>query len=74
VSSYTKGCYPSEVVFVPNPSGQNEDDGVLLSCVYDSRRDESFILVINASTMKEIARAYTGFRISPQFHGKWFAT
>lgn len=30
-------CYPSEAVFVPNPDAKSEDDGVLLSQVYDGQ-------------------------------------
>jgi beta,beta-carotene 9',10'-dioxygenase len=53
-------CYPGEPLFVRDPEGKEEDDGVLLSTVYDARRGENFLLVLNASTMKELARAYTG--------------
>ena len=52
--------YPGEPTFVRNPEGTNEDDGVLLSTVYDSQRRENFLLVLDATNMKEIARAYTG--------------
>jgi len=67
-------CYPSEAVFVPNPDvhAQLEDDGVLLSQVYDGDRQEAFLLVLNALTMQEVARAYTGVRVSVSFHGQFF--
>ena len=57
---YEEWSYPGEPVFVPDPSGKAEDDGVLLCSVYNSKLEEIFLLVLNASTMKEVARAYTG--------------
>jgi beta,beta-carotene 9',10'-dioxygenase len=53
-------CYPGEPLFVRDPEGEEEDDGVLLSTVYDAQRGENFLLVLNAANMKELARAYTG--------------
>jgi beta,beta-carotene 9',10'-dioxygenase len=53
-------CYPGEVSFIHNPDGHEEDDGVLISTVYDSKLGENFLLVLDASSMKELARAYTG--------------
>lgn len=53
-------CYPSEPVFVPNPNGTDEDDGVILSAVNSSDFDQgknAFLLVLDAKTMSEIARA-----------------
>ena len=52
--------YPGEVLFVPDPEGSNEDDGVLVSCVYDGIRDEIFLLVLQGTDLTEVARAYAG--------------
>jgi beta,beta-carotene 9',10'-dioxygenase len=72
---YQEYMYPGEVTFVPNkyPNGgssssstiqpEEEDDGVLLSTVYDSLRGENFLLVLDASNMSELARAYTGMAL-----------
>ncbi|XP_040568304.1 beta,beta-carotene 15,15'-dioxygenase-like [Lepeophtheirus salmonis] len=50
--------HPSEIVFVPNPSGSCEDDGVIISCVTNSKdRQGSFLVFLNARNMREIARA-----------------
>jgi beta,beta-carotene 9',10'-dioxygenase len=57
---YEEFMYPGEVAFVANPYGTREDDGVLISTVYDSRRRENCLLVLHARSMKELARAYTG--------------
>lgn len=57
---YEEFMYPGEVTFVADPNGVEEDDGVLLSTVYDSRRKENCLLVLDASSLTELARAYTG--------------
>lgn len=57
---YEEFMYPGEVTFVRDPDGTNEDDGVLLATVYDARRNENCLLVLDACNMKELARAYTG--------------
>ena len=37
--------YPSEVQFVPDPHGLAEDDGVLLSMVFDANSNSSYFQV-----------------------------
>ena len=66
-------CYPSEPIFVGKPNGDDEDDGVLLSQVYDGSRRESFLLVLDAKDMTELARCYTGSRLCVSFHGQFIA-
>ncbi|CAG8679223.1 34921_t:CDS:2 [Gigaspora margarita] len=52
-------CYPSEAVFVPHPGKDcEEDEGVLLSIVFDGGNNKSFFLVLDARTMSELVRAY----------------
>ena len=53
-------AFPSDVVFVPHPHAVDEDDGVLLSVVIDVNTSEEtphFLVVLDAKTMREIARA-----------------
>jgi beta,beta-carotene 9',10'-dioxygenase len=66
------GCYPSEAVFVATPGARDEDDGVLLSVVLDSHADRSFLLVLDARTLEEIARAEAPHIIPFGFHGEYF--
>ena len=42
---------------MPSPSAQTEDDGVLLSVVLDIDKGRSFLLVLDAASLKELARA-----------------
>ena len=73
VTTWSDGVvYPSEPIFVPRPGGRAEDDGVLLVLGYDTSRRESLLLIIDAPSMSEVARAYTGgIRCPPTFHGQW---
>jgi carotenoid cleavage dioxygenase-like enzyme len=63
-------CYPGEPIFVPRPGGPAHD-GVLLSVVLDGRAARSFLLVLDATTMTEIARAESPLVIPFGFHGSF---
>ncbi len=67
-----KGCYPGEAVFVPRPHPRGEDDGVALSVVLDTRRRRSFLLVLDARSFTEIARAEVPHHIPYGFHGNLY--
>ena len=67
------GCYPGEPVFVAAPEATDEDDGVLLSIVLDGRRGASFLLVLDAATLSELARAEVPHHIPFGFHGQFAA-
>ncbi|QDG51609.1 carotenoid oxygenase family protein [Persicimonas caeni] len=67
-----EGCYPGEPVFVERPQAEAEDDGVLLSVVLDARRERSFLLVLDAHTLQERARAQVPHHIPFGFHGQFY--
>ncbi|XP_074107320.1 neither inactivation nor afterpotential B [Cotesia typhae] len=71
-----KGLYPSEPIFVSNPEGQDEDDGVIVSAAVFGKNNESDVclIVINAKTMKEISRTVfsTPGPVPKCLHG-WFS-
>jgi carotenoid cleavage dioxygenase-like enzyme len=69
---HAAGLYPGEPVFVPSPSAKTEDDGVLLSIVLDIGKDRSFLLVLEAASLKELARAEAPHAIPFHFHGNYF--
>ncbi len=64
-----------EHVFVPDPDGTAEDDGWLLSAVYDSRHDTSEVVVLDARDVAAgpIARVRIPQRMPFGFHANWFA-
>lgn len=50
---------------------EEEDDGVLLVQAFDAARMDSFLLCLDARSMTELARAYTGLTCPISFHGQW---
>jgi carotenoid cleavage dioxygenase-like enzyme len=66
------GCSPGEPVFVARPGAEAEDDGVLLSVVLDTERETSFLLVLDAASLEEIASAEAPHHIPFSFHGQFF--
>lgn len=67
-----EGCYPGEPVFVTAPNATKEDEGVILSVVLDAPNHKSFLLVLDAGTFEEIARAEVSHHIPFGFHGQYF--
>ncbi|MFZ4100193.1 MAG: carotenoid oxygenase family protein [Chlamydiia bacterium] len=65
------GCFPGEAIFVPHPQGTSEDSGVVLSLVLDMRNRSSFLLMLDATDFKELARVRTPFAIPVGLHGMW---
>ncbi|MEZ5062329.1 MAG: carotenoid oxygenase family protein [Solirubrobacterales bacterium] len=64
-------CYPGEPVFVAEPGAEEENQGVLLSVVLDAAAGTSFLLVLDASDLSEIARARAPHHIPFGFHGQF---
>jgi beta,beta-carotene 9',10'-dioxygenase len=65
------GCFPGEPVFVASPDAREEDDGVLLSVVLDGHTGRSFLLVLDAHSLDELARAEVPHHIPFGFHGQF---
>jgi len=63
--------FVNEPVFIGNPNGTDEDDGVLTCAVYDSAADVSSLLILDAKSMKELARVHLGVKVQAHFHGKF---
>jgi torulene dioxygenase len=66
---YSHGQNPGEPIFVPRPGGSDEDDGVLLSVVLDGLAGKSYLLVLDAKSLQEVARAHVNGAIGFGFHG-----
>jgi beta,beta-carotene 9',10'-dioxygenase len=67
-----KDCHPGEPVFVARPGGVPEDDGLVLSVVLNSNKGNSFLLVLNAQSFEEIARAEVPHYIPYGIHGQYY--
>ena len=61
-------------MFVAAPAARGEGEGLLLSLVLDGQRDRSFLLVLDAIRMTEIARAECPHPIPFGFHGNFIQT
>jgi carotenoid cleavage dioxygenase-like enzyme len=65
------GCYPGEPVFAGRPGRDAEDDGAILSVVFDSATGRSFLLVLDAASFEERARAEVAHHVPLGFHGQF---
>ncbi|MFM6277202.1 MAG: carotenoid oxygenase family protein, partial [Dolichospermum sp.] len=70
---FGKNRYGGESVFVPSPNATAEDQGWLVTFVYDENSQRSELLVINAEDMtsEPIARVIIPQRVPYGFHGTW---
>lgn len=64
--------YPGEGVFVGRPGREAEDDGVVLSVVLDAARGTSFLLVLDAASFTEVARAELPHPVLHGYHGQFY--
>lgn len=62
---------PSEPLFIPRRGGRSDDDGYLLSLVYDPARHASFLAVLDARRFEDgpLAEAWLGHHVPPTLHG-----
>lgn len=71
------GCWPGEPVPVAAPATGSaapaEDGGVVLSLVLDAAAGRSFLLVLDAASFTEVARAELPHAVPLGFHGQHFA-
>ena len=55
-----------------SPASEAEDGGVVLSVVLDANAGRSFLLVLDAGSFEELARAEAPHHIPFGFHGQYF--
>ncbi|OQE26268.1 hypothetical protein PENSTE_c005G06503 [Penicillium steckii] len=65
---------PGEPIFVADPNGTSEDDGVLLSVVLDGVQGTSYLLCLDARDMKELGQAHVNGVVGFGFHGQHVPT
>jgi beta,beta-carotene 9',10'-dioxygenase len=66
---YKDDHYASEPNYIPRPGATEEDDGVLIATVLGGPYNHSYLLVLNASTMEELAEADTPHFLPFPSHG-----
>ncbi|XP_006860360.1 PREDICTED: beta,beta-carotene 15,15'-monooxygenase [Chrysochloris asiatica] len=63
-------CWPAEPLFVPTPGAVDEDDGVILSVIVSTDPQKSpFLLILDAKTFTELARASVKVDMHLDLHG-----
>jgi carotenoid cleavage dioxygenase len=67
--------FPGEFTFVPARGDRREDAGWLMGFVYDSARDVSELVVLDASDpgAAAVAAVELPVRVPFGFHGNWLA-
>lgn len=68
---HRSGHMVGEPVFVPRPGGTAEDDGVVMAHVLDGSAQTSYLVIINATTMEQLARVDAPYRIPFELHAEW---
>lgn len=66
------GSYPGEPVFVAKPNGEEEDDGVILSLVFDNKKYRSYLLILDAKNMTELGKVIIPHIVPPGLNGEFF--
>eukprot|EP00172_Hildenbrandia_rubra_P003255 Plantae.Rhodophyta-Hildenbrandia_rubra.ctg49697.p1 GENE.Plantae.Rhodophyta-Hildenbrandia_rubra.ctg49697~~Plantae.Rhodophyta-Hildenbrandia_rubra.ctg49697.p1 ORF type:complete len:515 (+),score=93.30 Plantae.Rhodophyta-Hildenbrandia_rubra.ctg49697:389-1933(+) len=76
LSWFEPHCYTGEPIFLADPEAEagEEDKGVLLSVVLDATAKASFLLILNAKDMTEIARASVPQVVPLGFHGNFLGS
>ncbi|KAJ4985741.1 Beta,beta-carotene 15,15'-dioxygenase [Stagonosporopsis vannaccii] len=64
-----EGHTPGEPIFIADPEGKAEDDGVLLTVVLDGFVERSYLLVLKANDLTELGRAEVPGPVAFGFHG-----
>ncbi|KAI7725423.1 hypothetical protein M8C21_020245 [Ambrosia artemisiifolia] len=71
---YGNKRFGGEPFFVPVENGESEDDGYIMSYVRDEDSEKSELVMVDASSMKEISRVKLPGRVPYGFHGTFIGT
>ena len=69
---YKEEHYSGEPIFIPNPNGTSEDDGVLLVIVLDGATQLSYLLLLDGESFETLAEARMDTFIPMSIHGSWY--
>jgi all-trans-8'-apo-beta-carotenal 15,15'-oxygenase len=65
--------FVSEPLMVPRPGGSQEDDGWVLTVVWNGGRDASDLVILDAASMAEVAVLPLPLALPHGLHGSWVA-
>merc|ERR1711915_937849 len=69
---YKENHYVGEAHFLPKPGGKSEDDGVLITIVFDGPKKQSYLLLLDAKSFTPINHSYLPHNIPWSAHGMFF--
>lgn len=69
---FEKGLYATEPIFIPHPQARTEDEGVILTIVNNIDKKQSFLLILDGKSLKELARMPIPHFVPFGFHGQFF--
>jgi torulene dioxygenase len=64
-----EGHTPGEPIFIADPNGKAEDDGIILSVILDGIAGKSYLLCLDAKDLSEKGRAEMEKPVAFTFHG-----
>ena len=69
------GRQSAEPVFIPREGATNEDDGYLMTYVFDANKNTSDLLILDAQDLSRpaLAQVHLPSRVPYGFHGNWVA-
>lgn len=69
------GRHSAEPVFIPREGATNEDDGYLMTYVFDANKNTSDLLILDAQDLSRpaLAQVHLPSRVPYGFHGNWVA-
>ena len=60
------------MTFIAHPKSKSEDDGILLTFVFDGEMKRTYLLVLDANDFVELDRSYLPYNIPLSIHGMHF--
>ncbi|MBA3815180.1 MAG: carotenoid oxygenase family protein [Parachlamydiaceae bacterium] len=69
---FQNDCTAVEPIFISSPTSKDEDEGVILTVIYEEVNKRSYLLALDGQSFFEIARAELPWHIPGSFHGQYF--
>ncbi|MDC0534289.1 carotenoid oxygenase family protein [Francisellaceae bacterium] len=66
---FKTGEYVSEPIFIRNPKGITEDDGIIFMNILDTNQDKTYIIFLDAKNLTVIYKAYLPIKMPFALHG-----
>ncbi len=75
IHQFKPGCYGGEAAFIPQPNGQSELDGYVVTFVYNENTNTSDFVIIDPRNFESepLATVHLPVRVPSGFHGNWIA-